>query len=324
MGVSLLSPLGLLVALAALVPLAALAAVERRGREVRAAVRLAEPPPRRRRELALALSAVAVLLALAAAQPVLARSRSTPARGDAEVLFAFDVSKSMAASVGRDGRSRLARAQSLAIRVHRRLGDVPSGLVALTDRTLPYLFPTANGSLFDAAVRDSVGIERPAPAAASGSRSGRASALGALIAVAQQGYYTPGVTHRVLVVLSDYESEPFTEAGVAAAFHRSPRVHTIFVRFWNARERIYIGGRRDPGYLPDRGSAEYAQVLAKATGGRAFDEQDVDGIVRAARSDLGTGTLERRRIERRRTPVAGWVALAALLPLGFVLRRRNL
>jgi hypothetical protein len=230
----------------------------------------------------------------------------------------------MAASSGPEGPTRLARAQALALRVHAQLGDVPAGLVALTDRTLPYLFPTANTSVFAAAVHGSVGIERPAPASASGNRGGRASALGALVAVARQGYYGPGAVHRLLIVLSDDESEPFTEAGVAAAFRRNPRVHTIFVRVWNARERIYVQGRPDPGYRPDPASAESAQTLAEATGGRAFDEGNVAGIVSEARAALGSGSVGKERVERRRTPIAGWVALAALLPLGFVLRRRNL
>ena len=40
-------------------------------------------------------------------------------------------------------------------------------------------------------------------------------------------------------------------------------------------------------------------------------------------SDLGSGKVTQQRIERSRTPIGAWVAAVALLPLGFVLRRRN-
>src|SRR4029450_5850409 len=96
-----------------------------------------------------------------------------------------------------------------------------------------------------------------------------------------------------------------------AAFRRPPGVNTIFVRFWNPRERIYENGRRDPGYRPDPASAAFAQTLAEATGGQAFGENEVAGIVREARSVLGSGTVSSRRLERRGHPVPRRGALAA-------------
>jgi hypothetical protein len=67
-----------------------------------------------------------------------------------------------------------------------------------------------------------------------------------------------------------------------------------------------------------------AATLAAATDGRAFDEHDLRGIVRTARADLGRGHVRNQRLARTRTPIAAWVALAAVLPLGLVLRRRNI
>jgi hypothetical protein len=322
--VTLLSPLGLLVALAVGLPLFGLAVLERRAARVRRTLGLDAPEPRKRLELAAALAVVAVLLGLAAAQPVLALSRDKVARSDAEVLFVIDVSRSMQAVQGRTGTSRLERAKSVAIRVRAALGDVPAGVASITDRTLPYLFPTANPSVFNATVEQSVAIESPPPASAVGNPGGRASTLGALTSIATTNYFQPAATHRLAIVLSDDESEPFAEAGIAAVFRKPPRVHTIFVHVWRAGERIYQGGRIDPFYRPDFHSGRTVATLALATGGRAFDERDVGAIIRTAKADLGSGKVSKQRLERARTPIGAWVAAFALLPLGFVFRRRNL
>jgi hypothetical protein len=323
MGVALLSPAGLLVGLACALPLLGLAIHERRARRIRRMLGLSEPAGRRRLETALAFAAVAVLLGLASAQPVLAVSHDKQARSDAEVIFVFDVSASMQASVGRGGATRLERAKRLARRVRAALGDIPAGVASMTDRTLPYLFPTANANVFGATVDQSVAIESPAPAGRVGSAGGRATTLGALVSVATKNFYSPGATRRLLIALSDDESQPIAEAGIGTAF-RKRNLHPIFVRFWNRQERIYgPQGRIDPVYRPDLASAGIVQTLAVATGGHSFDESSVAAIVRAARAELGTGVVHRHRLERARTPIGAWLALAAVLPLGLVLRRRN-
>jgi hypothetical protein len=237
----------------------------------------------------------------------------------------LDVSRSMQASVGRAGPTRLERAKALAVQVRAELGDVPAGLGSLTDRALPYLFPTPNVGVFNATVRESIAIESPPPAARFGNSAGRATTLTALVAVATANYYSRDATQRLLIVLSDDESLPFEEASIGAVFRKRPRVHTIFVRFWNARERIYLQrGGADPIYRPDRTSEQAAATLAAATNGNAFDEHELRRIVRTARADLGRGEVRKQRLARTRTPIAAWVALAAVLPLGLVLRRRNL
>lgn len=311
--------------LAVVVPLLAYTALERRAARVRQALGLRAPGGRSRLELAAALTSVAVLLGLAAAQPVLAWAHDKAARGDAEVMFAFDVSKSMQASFGPHGTTRLARAKSLAVKLRATLGDIPAGIATMTDRTLPHLFPSANAEVFNTTVHEAFAIENPPPSSLGGPTGGRATTLGALAVVATEGYFTPGVQHRLLVVLSDDESLPFESASVGAVFRKPPRVHTIFVRFWNRRERVYrADGKPDVFYRPDPTSAQTASTLAEATRGRTFGENDLRSIVKAARTDLGSGAIRSRRLERARTPIAGWLAFAAILPLGLILRRRNL
>ena len=57
--------------------------------------------------------------------------------------------------------------------------------------------------------------------------------------------------------------------------------------------------------------------------GKAFGENDVAGAVRAARAALGTGPRERLGTVSGREDLAPYFVLAAIVPLGVVLRRRN-
>ena len=328
MHLTLLSPLGLLLSLGVLVPLAALAVAERRAARVGRLLRLTRPDRRRRAEVGTALLATAALLAIAAAQPVVGSSQARHVDEDAQAVVVFDVSQSMDASLGPHSPTRLDRAKALALRLRRALGPDEVGAASMTGRTLPYLFPTADERTFEQVVRQSVAIGSPPPgaptfAALLSGRRDLASDLGSLGAIPTQSYFTPAATRRLVVVLSDDESQPLSASSVAVRFHMAPPVHLISVRFWNAGERIYGPRGEDPRYRPDPSSAETARQLAALTGGKTFDEHDFGAIVRAARADLAGGRVVTQTLEQTQRPLAAWFAAAALLPLALVLYRRN-
>jgi hypothetical protein len=54
-----------------------------------------------------------------------------------------------------------------------------------------------------------------------------------------------------------------------------------------------------------------------------IDEGDTGALVSAARGILGTGPATKLREQRTRVSLAPFVALSALVPLGFVFLRRN-
>src|SRR5882672_8094383 len=81
--------------------------------------------------------AVLLLVALAAMQPAVLRSAPERTRNDTQTWIAIDTSNSMLASAGPGGRSRLAQAQSDALSLRRRLGDLKVGLAVMTSRVLP-------------------------------------------------------------------------------------------------------------------------------------------------------------------------------------------
>lgn len=314
-----LTPLAAIFAVSALLALATFALRQRRATRVRAVLGLVEPPLRTRLVLAGAIAAIPVLLALAAAQPVLSTYRGIAERKDAQAFFVMDISRSMLASAEPGAPTRFERARRVALALRDRIPQVPAGIISMTDRTLPHAFPTTDRRVFFATLNQAVDIEWPPPAY---TYSTRATSYDLLAAIPQRRYFSRSARKRVLVVLTDGESRPFG-ADLARAFQAKPPIKTIFVRFWDAAERIYATGVSESGYLPDPGSAAELERAASLVGGRVFSEAEVATAGDAIAASVGEGPTGDRTIAGARLALMPWVTLAALLPLAFVLWRRN-
>jgi hypothetical protein len=321
MELAFLTPLGALLAASAIVPLTVYVLRQRRTGRMRAALGLDAPPVRARLPLVLALAAVPALLGVAAAQPVLESERIRPQRTDAEVFVVLDTSRSMLASAKDGSPTRFQRARELALRLSNALPEVPVGLASMTDQVLPHVFPTTDRRVVSAALYESMGIERPGPSLSLTSIP--TTTLDSLSAIPRFNYFAPTARKRVLVVLTDGESRPI-EGRLSAAFHRRPAITTLFVRIWSADERIFEGGVVEDIYRPIPASGALLQRVASQIGGRVFTEDDGTAMVGAARRALGTGPTKDQIIEGERRALMPWVTLAAFLPLGLVLVRRNL
>jgi len=316
----LLTPLGALaVAGVALVVVAFVVAARRVG-AVRSALRL-EAPGHRDRTVLAALVGVTLLGALVAVQPAWEARSQRHVRSDAQVDVVLDTSRSMLASDSAGSATRLARAKEEAIAIRAGLPDVAVGVGTLTDRVLPNLLPSPSEASFDATVREAIGIEQPPPA----SVGLTATTLAALAQVPSSGTFSPSARKRALVVLTDGESRPFDPGSVAAAFRRNPETGLVLVHVWGAGESIYgPDGAPEAAYRPDPTSGAMLSSLADAAGGSAFDEGRSRQVVEAVRRALGSGPTAKAGLERRTRPLGRYVALAAFVPLAFVLRRRNL
>jgi VWA domain-containing protein len=314
-----LTPLGGLLALAALVPLGTQLLHERRAARVREALRLDAPGRRGRLGSAAALALVPVLLGAAAAQPVLESNRTIRVRTDAAVFYVLDTSDSMRASAG--GKpTRLDRAVAAAGGMRSSIPDVPSGVATMTDRVLPNLFPTGSERDFIAALTETVGIDRPPPKG----YSQTATTFAALDTFAGTNFFAPGIVHRLVVVLTDGETAPYFTGDLRGALRAPPRTRFVIVRFWHANERIVTGGRKDNAYQPDSASARNVATLATITGGRAFDENRVHAAITAARTFLGHGPLGAVTVGLHVVALARWLTGAALSALVLLLWRRHL
>jgi hypothetical protein len=314
--IAFLTPEWALLGLSGLVPLATLALAARRERQARAA--LALRPPRRDGLPArvAAIAAVAVLLGLTASQPVIRSAASVKVRTDAAAIYVIDISRSMLASRAPSTATRIARARAAAIELRGRLPEVPSGVATMTDRVLPDLLPIPDGKAFDRTVREAVQVNDPPP----GSDSVTATDLSALGALGTQSFFPPGVKHRVAIVLTDGESQPFDVRQTARALEHAPGVTPIFVQFWSRHDEVFDpDGQPESAYHPDASSKEDLQSLAAAANGTVFGEDNLGAVAHAVRSALGRGPTKPATITIRTRPLGPYFALAALLPLLFVL-----
>jgi hypothetical protein len=314
-----LTPLAALAALAALVPLAAAALGRIRVRSARRALGLVAPSRRRgATRLGAAVTGV-VLLGLAAAQPALTQQSRARERTGVAVLFAVDVSRSMSASLTPTSPTRLERAVSAALGLRAAIPQVAAGVATLTDRVLPDLMPVPDLAGFDGVMQRAIAIESPAPA----SSGVVATTYASLDDVAAGNYFEPGVTRRVIVLLTDGESNPFDPASVASAMPASAGWRFLAIRFWNARELVYDSGRAEPGYHPLPTGAAILSGLAAATGGRFFEEDNLGAAASYLRRIVGRGpTILQPAPMRSPQPLAPWLAgVAALLLLAAIAPR---
>jgi hypothetical protein len=90
-------------------------------------------------------------------------------------------------------------------------------------------------------------------------------------------------------------------------------------------ERVFgPEGLPEPGYFSPGASNRVLRQFLGATHGRVFAERDAGEVARAVRAALGTGPRTRLGTISGRNDLAPYFVLAAIVPLGLVLRRRNI
>ena len=303
-------------------PLGALAVTARRAE--RAALLLRVDPAGRRPLVLPAVLTVSAFafLGVAAAQPALRTTQRQVVRTQSQIFFVVDMSRSMAAAPTLNGRSRLAHARTDVARLRAAVPDVPSGLAGLTDRVLPYLFPTASAVAFDQTLQRSVLVESPPPQEV----STNATSFGALAALAQDGFFQQTVARRTCVLVSDAETRSYPTDSVVRALNGPRGCRLLVIRVGGASDRVFgADGTPEAGYAPDPAAAAKAQELAQATGGRAFDEGSLAGAAAALRAAAEVGPVRPEATRPTTRALAPYAALlAALLTLALVLRRLRL
>jgi len=319
MEIRVITPLGALFALTAVIPLLVYHLRRRRLASIRAALRLPQPTRRSGLPMLLALAAVPALVGMAAAQPVVETTRTAPERTDAQGFVVVDVSRSMLAAGGPDAPTRFERAREIALELRASVSEVPFGVASITDRVLPHLFPTTDAALYASTLRRALDVEKPPPGAY---YLTQATNLNSLRAVPEKGYFPESAKKRVLVVLTDGETQAL-EPGLDQAFDRRPRVDTVFVHVSRPDERIYETGVAEGGYRPDPGSGRSLDRAAAAVGGRVLGEDDPAAIESVVRELVGEGPTLARRQETGRLGLMPFLTALALVPLAFVLLRRN-
>ncbi|HET8968543.1 MAG TPA: VWA domain-containing protein [Gaiellaceae bacterium] len=320
MSLTILTPLGALLAVGAVVPLVALIRARRKAASVRGILGVAEPG---RRGLAVPLAALgagAALLGLAAAQPVFEWTRDKSVRTDAEAFVVLDVSRSMLAQPNLDSPQRIERAKAAASAVRGSLSDVPVGLASLTDRVLPHLFPGTDQEVFAATLERSLGIEQPPPRA---SFATGATSLNALATLRGLRYFTPKSTRRLAIVLTDGESQPVSNARLGGLFRSSPPIEVVFIQFWDEDEKVFSRGVPEPQYIADPSARPALDRLAASMQGAVYSENQIGAATSKAHDLLASGPSVVEGEKAGQLALAPYLAAAALLPFGLLLWRRD-
>ena len=185
----------------------------------------------------------------------------------------------------------------------------------MTDRVLPHIFPTIDHDDYLTTLRESIGIDRPPP-----SRSRlQASGFDALGALGRSRFFTNDTGARVAVLLTDGESRAFAPGSVAAALRAAHvrRHHRALLARRRADRRRHV-------YRADPASATAVGALARSLRAKTFEESELGDAARAVERALGPAErpLPPKAASTSR-PLAPYAMLAALLPLGFLLWRRN-
>lgn len=315
-----LSPLGALFVLAALVPLGALVWVERRSERLRAILGLDDSGLQTKLPIVASLVAIPLLLSVALAQPVVRYTGEHRVRTDAEAYYVFDVSRSMTAAASPESPRRFDRAVDVAKRLHQRLADIPSGVATLTDRVVPSLFPTGNDEVFTATVEDALAVGQPPPRG----YDDVGTLFAAVDTFASGTFFSPSAEHRVAIVLTDGESRPFDVPLLKETLAAGPPVSFVVLRFGSDRDRVWAGGTPVRDYRPERTAEQRTADLVGATNGTEVSSGNIDGVVRAVRDAVGRGPQVEGGQLLRVIGLGTWFALASLVPLGYLLWRRNL
>jgi hypothetical protein len=185
---------------------------------------------------------------------------------------------------------------------------------------LPHLFPTLGANAFAAVINRAIGIERPPP----DRRARRATAFAALGDLGRVAFFRSDSARRIAVVISDGETIPVDLETMSDRL-REGRVSTIFVQVWRRDEAVFDDqGVRDPAYRPDPTSSRSLRLVAGAVGAPVINEGDTRSLVSAVRERLGTGPLARQGRQLVTKELAPQALLAAFVPLGLLLYRRNL
>jgi hypothetical protein len=314
-----LTPIDAVFALAAVVPVAALWLAQNRMERIRRLFSLRSPSRRELAGILVALILLPVLVGVAAAQPVVIRHQLLGQRVDVQAFFVFDTSTSMGARTGPQGLTRLERAKQEAEEMFPKLGNIPVALATMTDRVLPVVMPTTNLVLLHRTLTQSVAINQPPP---SQFYKGRATHFSALFPLSNYNFYSPGTQRRILVVFTDGEATPL-RGSINFLLARAMTVYPLFVHVWAPTERLYVHGHVDPRYTPDPTSAAALKRFATAAHGRVFGEDDLDALLKTIRAEAGSSPVETKVLGYARIPLAQWVLLAGVIPLGFLLYRRN-
>jgi hypothetical protein len=150
-----------------------------------------------------------------------------------------------------------------------------------------------------------------------------ATRLDALATIRTQRFFSPRARKRLVVVLTDGESQPVAVARLRSLFLQSPAIATVFVQFWDLDERVFTANAPEAGYRPDPSARGLLEDLAAAMDGNVYDGEELGAVRSFAHDRLGSGPTVVHGERGSRIALAPYFAAAALAPLVLLLWRRD-
>ena len=320
MSLTILTPLGALIALGVVVPLVALRRIRRRAGSTRTTLGLPQP---RRRSLAVPVAGLVVggiLIALAATQPVLEWTHDRTVRTDAEAFVVLDVSRSMLAQSSLDSPQRIERAKAAADRAPSRAsGRQGWGRVAHR--------PCTAASVPERGREGVRGDRRPLD---------RDRAPAPPLVVPDRGdvpqrareHSRSALLHPDVEVASGDRAHRRRERWCCQRPARGPlqarpgdrpRLRAVLGR---GREGV-LTRRARAAHKPNPGARGILDRLAASTTGAVYSEDQIGAAERKTREFLGRGPTAVQGERAGKLVLAPYLALAALFPFGLLLWRRD-
>src|SRR5207247_2007254 len=147
--------------------------------------------------------------------------------------------------------------------------------------------------------------------------------IGALADLVTGNYFEDAAKKRVVVVFTDGETLKERLSTLPARF-KDGHLRVFFFHYWRPDQRVYnAAGQIIPAYLPDPNTTAVLDGLARSTSSTVFKPGQVGQASAAVRAVIGNGPTRARGRELNSFLLAPYGLLAALLPLGFLLFRRN-
>ena len=127
----------------------------------------------------------------------------------------------------------------------------------------------------------------------------------------------------VVVVVTDGESAPYDTEALRQALSNGPPTKFVWSSPAMPSERVWYRGRAIRDYRPKAERDAIVKQFAEATGAEVFARGPLAGAVRAVRAASGSGRVDSVGTQLEIMPLGRWFVLASLVPLGFLLWRRN-
>ena len=128
-----------------------------------------------------------------------------------------------------------------------------------------------------------------------------------------------------MFVITDGESAPIDESAIAHAYSGQPKPTLVVLRVGRSGEQVFDAqGRPERGYAATQDGSLALELITSITGAGMFAEDEAVAAARHALAEIGaTGPTEMqgRGVDRR--PLGAWAFAVAIVPLAYLLRRRN-